>query len=159
MSQRTSLILGILILSIAGTYFWWRSEPEQEVNRQVDLFIESVAFKKLSLKTSESRAEACQLLFADEVEVIVPEFSSPRVFTKDELVNELKRFHHSITLFQITESSREVSVENTHGTAHINAEMRVAAGPNWKQALSGAMTLTFTKEDTWKISQIEVIED
>ena len=157
MPQRGSLIAGLLILALAASYFWWRSQSKQEINRQIDLFIETVEYEKLSLKTDEARAEACVKVFGPEVQVAVPSPAPSGKFSEKEIIDQLKRFHGYITFFKITESSREIIIDGDYATATLSGDMRVAAGPNWKEDLSGSIILNFTNDsDGWEITGVAV---
>ncbi|MEN8694580.1 MAG: hypothetical protein ACN4GG_01650 [Akkermansiaceae bacterium] len=157
MSQRASLIAGILIIIVAVAYFWWRGQAEQEINRQIDLFIETVEYEKISLKTDEARAEACQEVFGTEVEVVTPSPAPSGTFSEEGIIDQLKRFHGYITFFKITENSREITIDGDYATAIISGSMRVAAGPNWKEDRLGSIILNFTNDsEGWEVTGVAV---
>lgn len=160
MSQRASLTAGILILVLSASYFWWRDQAKQQINRKLDLFIETVEFQKLSLKTDETRAEACVDLFGETVELATPSPAPSGTFSEQEMIDQLKRFHRYITFFEITENNREITIDGDYATATISGNMKVASGPNWRQDLTGGIVLQFVNDaEGWEISGIAVEEE
>ncbi|MGC6425406.1 MAG: hypothetical protein ACON5H_00230 [Akkermansiaceae bacterium] len=157
MSQRASLITGIFILVIATAYFWWRGQAKQQINRRLDLFIETVAFEKLSLRTHETRAKAGKELFGPEVELAAPSPAPSGTFSEQQMIDQLKRFHGYITFFEITETDREISIDGDYATANISGNMAVAAGPNWREDITASLIFQFqNNEEGWEISGLFV---
>ena len=159
MSSRQSLLLAICILVIAGAYFWWRGQAEQQVERQVDLFIETVEYRKLSLTSPESRHTTYNDLFAKVMELNLPSPAPSGKFSRDETIEEIDRFHSYISYFELAESDRKISIDGESATAKITGIFQVASGPNGRYDKSGVMTLSFEKKSDWRITAITLSTD
>ncbi|MDA7672389.1 hypothetical protein N9834_01880 [Akkermansiaceae bacterium] len=160
MSSRNSLILAHLILVAAGGYFWWRGQASQQIEKKVDLFIETAEFRKLSLTTVETRHEACRELFARVVEVDTPEPAPSGTYSRDEVTEQLDRFHSYISFFEIEESNRKIALDSEIAEAEVTGVFQVAFGPKSRENVDGSLTLSFEKkEEDWKIVRVKVIEN
>lgn len=157
MSQRSSLVFGLIILIAAGSYFWWRGQAEQKITRKVDLFVETIEFEKLSLTTPEERALACEEIFAAEVILDAPSPSPSGTYSEKEMIANLHKFHRYITFFKITEEDRWISIDGDTAQATLSGTMRVAAGPNWSETLTGSIIMNFgNSSDGWEIEALSV---
>lgn len=160
MSQRASLVFGLVILLAAGAYFWWRGQAEQKIIRKVDLFVETVEFEKLSLTTPEERAVACEKFFAAEVILDAPSPAPSGTHSKKEMIANLNKFHSYITFFKITEEGRWISIDGDTAQVTLTGTMRVAAGPNWSETLTGSIIMNFgNNSDGWEIETLSVTSE
>jgi len=159
MSSRQSLILALIILVVAGGFFWWRGQAEQQIERQVDLFIETVEYRKLSLTRPETRSVACRDLFQSVVEVETPSPAPSGKFGLEEVIEELHRFHSYISFFEIVERKRKILRDGDRAVAKISGDFQVASGPNGRYDSQGTLELVFEKEEDWRISAIRFLTD
>ncbi len=159
MSQRLSLIIALFILVTAGVYFWWRGQAENQVNRQIDRFIETVEYRKLSLTQPSKRHAAFRELLSSTVIVDVPSPAPSGQYSRDEMIDQLDRFHSYISYFEIQESSRSIAIDDTSAEVKILGTFQVAHGPKTRTNVNGILELLFEKEDDWKISGIKITEN
>jgi len=99
-------LLIALILICGGGYFWWNSQPEQQIGRRVDLFLDAVRFEKLSLKKQETRHQDFRTVFADDVDFTGKDYFPNSTLSLSEITNKLDEFHGMISLCEITELAR-----------------------------------------------------
>lgn len=160
MSQRSSLVFGLVILMAAGAYFWWRGQAEQKITRKVDLFVETVEFEKLSLTTPEERALACEKIFAAEVILDAPSPTPSGTYSEKEMIANLHKFHGYITFFKITEEDRWISLDGDTAQVTLSGSMRVAAGPNWSETLICSIIMGFgNSSEGWEIETLSVVAE
>jgi len=137
-------VIAIIILA-GGTWYWWRNQPEQQINRQVDRLLDEVRFEKLSLRKKEDRHQSLKQILASE---ILFEGSSPLpnlTLSISESLSRLDEFHSYITLIDLT---------NNEATVELALRVKIASGPNFKHEQEWELLLDFTKGEHWKITRI-----
>ena len=158
MSQRFSLIIGLLIIVIASAFFWWRSQSEKQINRQVDLFIESIEYRKLSLDSKEDRHVSYRELFAPVVEVSTPAPGPTGKFSLIELIEQIDQLQSFISYLEISEESRRIILDGDSAQVHITGNFAAASGPNARFDLNGTMFIILVRDDDWRIEAITLEE-
>ena len=160
MPQRASFILALIILLAAGFYFWWHGQAEQKITRKIDLFIETVEFKKLSFKTPEQREESCRAIFAEEVIVSTPSPAPSGTYSESEVIEQLHKFHRYITFFKILEERRVITIDGNTAKVTLVSSMRAAAGPNWSETITGSIIFSFVNGNKgWEVEALSVVAD
>ncbi len=156
MSRHFFSILLVLILLGGGVYFWWNRQPTQQIGRQVDHLLEAISYQKLSLKKTENRHQALRKIFPEEVSFTGKSYFPNQRLSLAEILSRMDEFHGMITLCELTEKERLISLIDDSAVVTLNLKVKVASGPNFKQTQLWKVTLHFEKLDQgWKIVRME----
>ncbi|MDB4295914.1 hypothetical protein N9908_06660, partial [Akkermansiaceae bacterium] len=81
-------------------------------------------------------------------------------YSRDEVTEQLDRFHSYISFFEIEESNRKIALDSEIAEAEVTGVFQVAFGPKSRENVDGSLTLSFEKkEEDWKIVRVKVIEN
>lgn len=155
--KRILILAALAIVLLGGGYYYYRNQDQQLINRQVDVLIENIEHKKISLRKPSDVEKAIREVMTDQV-LFHGSFPVPRgELSVDDVLERLSTFHGLTTSCEIRESDRKVLIKENEAQVTIDAEIAVAAGKNLSRKEKWTMVFTLSKSDVWRISGVKGI--
>ncbi|MDA7887806.1 hypothetical protein N9A86_00295 [Akkermansiaceae bacterium] len=155
MSSKQIALVAIAVLFAFGSYFYWKSRPEQQINKQIKSLVETVEYRRVSLDNREARHETLRKVFAEKVSFE----GSPPVpdgeMGIDTIIKRLDLLHTWTSWVEITEIGREILIRDDDAQVRLDWSIKAAAGQNNKRTENWTIVLDFEESDgEWKITHL-----
>ena len=160
MNSKHILLAAVAIAITFGSYFYWKSLPEQQINKSIASFVEALEYRKVSLDNREERHELLRKVLAETVTFE----GSPPVpdgeMGVETIIKRLDLLHTYTTWVEITELDRDMILKEDTAQVRLDWSIKAAAGQNYKRTENWTIVLDFEELDgNWKITHLSATTD
>lgn len=149
--KKIILLAVLILLASIGGYLYHRQQPEQQVGRAVDQFLENVEHRKISTRRKIDVHEALGEVLADKVD-FQGAFPIPTdELTLEETLNKIDQFHGLTSLCEIVESDRNIKIIGSKAQVFLTTDILVAAGKQHQREQTWDLIIDLEKGEDWRI--------
>lgn len=155
--KRSLVLIGLLLLVAlsVGGYLWHRRQPASQINRTVDQLLDTVAYKKISLRDPAETRESLRKILAEEISLSgLPVLRDQKV-SRDTFLGYVETFHSFTTLCEFSEIERQLRIEGREAQAYRTTTVIHASGPDSRTEQNWKLTFDLQKQDRWRITGVQ----
>lgn len=150
--KRIILLIALIIIVPVGGYLWHRQQPEQQINRAVDQFLENVEHRKISIRNKQDVHSELKEVLADKIDFQGNWPIPTDPLTIDETLAKIDQFHVVTSLCEITISERELQIIGSKAQVYLTTQVHVAAGKKNQVKQNWEFTVDLEEGDDWRIT-------
>ena len=146
------IIIALILLVSVGGYLWHSQQPEHQIGKVVDQFLEHVEHRKISIRNKEDVHNALGKILADTIEFHGVSPIPTNHMTLEQTLDKIDQFQALTTLCEITVSERMIQIIESKAQVHLTTEIHVAVGKNNQVKQNWELILDLKEKDDWRIT-------